>query len=188
MPGGPRSPWSPLGPAVPLQREQKQKNGIWSIGGGTGWFSSMSQIAVSVTGGIVIAGPPVGGNSRPPEREEPGHTVNSSDELSGTPGFQFSSVPSGSSMAEQKQHRGRSPSSLSSICSFLHKKSVSNYLQESLIHFIFLPYQSKPFFSPKQSMSLSFPFWHNPPWCFPGFGNSTHRTVAHGFVDILGDK
>ncbi|KAG7218621.1 hypothetical protein INR49_019980 [Caranx melampygus] len=36
MPGRPRSPRSPLGPTVPLQREQMQKNGIWSIGGGTG--------------------------------------------------------------------------------------------------------------------------------------------------------
>lgn len=59
MPGGPRSPLSPLGPMVPLQCEQRQKNGIWSVGGGTGAFSSMSQIVISGTGGIAGSVPPM---------------------------------------------------------------------------------------------------------------------------------
>lgn len=58
MPGGPRSPRSPLGPGVPLHREQMQKKGIWSIGGGCGELSSMSQMAVSEIGGMDGSGIP----------------------------------------------------------------------------------------------------------------------------------
>lgn len=103
MPGGPRSPRSPLGPAVPLQREQMQKNGIWSIGGGTGAFSSKSQIAVSGTGGIIgsmvpntrvrsywLGSLPLGGHGAPvggtgPLREVPGQGCVLLDELEEPP-------------------------------------------------------------------------------------------------------
>lgn len=93
LPGRPRSPRSPLGPTVPLQYLQMQKNGIWSVGGGTGAFSSMSQIVVSGMGGkgglltpniLGMLGPsellpwcgnggPVGGIIRGPLRASGGH-------------------------------------------------------------------------------------------------------------------